>query len=337
MGRCPDARSEISAGWGTAAAFSSVGTDMIPPLTLPSPVDAFVSVPARFPDPALAVVTIGGLKLLVDSGCPQTLVREDRIGRDGTISLPGSAFRLRPLRLKPAELERPSRLLGADGILGNDALGRLSLLLDYRNGRVYMRGARGASLSNALEDAGLDADAPTVAVPIERDREGWYRTEAVPGDDGKGGAVWDTGATSYAIGRERDELGPPLGFVDVQAFLSDSRRPIHLTRLDLPGAEPIAMLGFRLMERREPATIGPYALSREWSYLDEARGVAIVPRPDPDVAARRAVATLLGIEELPRRVNRATGDAVDALAVIGGDGGLDRARRAARRLVQNRN
>ncbi len=315
---------------------------MILPMALPPPPpvtqsSAFAPVETRLNEASLAIIKVSGLWLLLDSGCPQTLVREDKISADGTLTLPGSNIEHRPIRLPARQLERPSRLLGADGILGNDALSKLGVLIDYEGRKVYMRDSRRASLSGALTAAGRDSEGETTKISIERDSEGWYRTDSVPGGDGQGGAVWDTGATSYAIGRSREELGPRLGFVDVQGFERDTRRPIHLARVTLPGTEPIPILGFRLIERREPATIGPYALTREWTYLDEARGLAVVPKPTPRRAAERALASLLQVRVLPRRIfDRPTHETVNAIAAVHDDEGLDRARQTALRLVRDR-
>lgn len=281
--------------------------------------------------------------LLVDSGTVETTVRADRVDAGGTLTLTLDGGGSRAIvgfpvqRAGKGEFPPTVATMGADGLFGNDGLRMLGLFVDYRAKRVWVRSSvrnLGDSLPGALAAAGRTGEA-ALRFDLTLDRDGWYHTRAVPGLD-RTGAIWDTGSTGYEVTPDRRDLGPQLGRIRVARPDGETFHGVHLIPLAL-GAAKIPILAFRRRaDDRDPITIGPYAITGEWTYLDAARGIAAIPRPDPSAAAERTLANLLRRPSVPSVLfGRPASEAVAGLADVGSVSGLARARRIAARASRD--
>ena len=328
---------------------------MFLPVPLPHPASAqaieagFTPVESRFAAGAVFIRLDSGEGrrpwLLVDSGTVETVVREDRVDASGTLRLtldsdraegtsPGKTLVGFSCHTVPKGDFPPTvSEMGADGLFGNDGLRLLGILVDYRAKRVYARASArdlGDTLAAALTAAGRGGEA-AMRFDLTLDRDGWYHTRAVPGLQ-RDGAIWDTGSTGYEVTPDRRDLGPQLGRIRVARPDGTTFHGVHLIPLTL-GTAKIPILAFRRRaEDPDPITIGPYALTGEWTYLDAARGTAAIPRPDPALAAARTLANLLRRPSVPTTLfGRPASEAVAGLADVGSVSGLARARRIAAR------
>ncbi len=309
---------------------------------LPSPSSGpgeFAPVDSRFAAGAVLVrVESGGGRrpwLLVDSGTVETLVRRDRVDAGGTLTLRLGDARVALPAVPVARSEFPPTVaaMGADGLLGNDGLRRLGVFIDYSRRRVFARASGGGSgLEGALAAAGR-GEAEPLSFPLALDREGWYHTAAVRGNSPLG-AIWDTGSTGYEVVPGREDLGPQLGRIEVARPNGTTFHGVHLIPLAL-GEATIPILAFRRRaDDPDPITIGPHALTGEWTYLDAAGRTAAIPRPDPKAAAERTLANLLRRTSVPTTLfGRPASEAVAGMADVGSDAGLARARRIAARAA----